>query len=189
MRDSSDNLDDRNILPATDLSGQPTNPFTNGPFTQPNDFIDLTDNGVYVTDTFRAFYTLTGKKTTFNLAGQYQTRDYLDSAEESILSRAWVEVRRGLNRTYSARTRLSWYGSEQKNTNTTSDTWRFSLGLNRPVGNRGGLSLQYSFADRQSDTPGDSYTENRVALFFNTNYQGIPGYGGGRGRGLGGVWF
>ena len=188
LRDSSDNLSNRNTLPATDLSGQPTNPFTNGPFTQPNDFIDLTDNGVYVTDTFRAYYTLTGKRTTFTLGGLYETRDYLDSAEESIFTRAWVEGQRGLNRLYSVRTRLGWYGTEEKNTNNTSDTWRFILSLNRPVGSRSGLSLAYSFADRESNVPGDSYAENRISLFFNTNYQGIPGYRGGYGRGYRGFW-
>ena len=98
-------------MTATELSGKPTNPFTNGPFTQPNDFIDLSDNGVYVEDFLRAFYTLTGKRTTVNLVGQYETRDYVDSAEESILTRAWVGLLRGLNRTYSARTRLSCYGT------------------------------------------------------------------------------
>jgi hypothetical protein len=101
----------------------------------------------------------------------------------------YVQARRGLNRTYSARTRLGWYGTEEKDTNITSDTWRFLLGFSRPVGSRSGLSLQYTFADRESDTPGDSYTENRIALFFNTSYQGIPGWGGGFGRGYGGFWF
>jgi uncharacterized protein (PEP-CTERM system associated) len=188
LRDSSDDLSERNILPTTDLSGQPANPFTNGPFTQPNDFIDLSNNGLYVTDNFRAYYTLTGKRTTFTLAGQYQTRDYLDTPEESILSRAWVEGRRGLNKLYSVRTRLGWYGTEEKNTNDTSDTWRFILSLSRPVGSRSGLSLSYSLADRESNRPGDSYTENRIALFFNTNYQGIPGYRGGYGKGVSGFW-
>ena len=188
LRDSSDNLSDRNILPTTDLSGQPVNPLTNGPFVQPNDFIDLTDNGLYVSDRFNAFYTLTGKKTVFDLVGQYDKRDYLDTPEETILSRAWVQVQRGLTRTYSARTRLGWYGTEEKNTNDTSDTWKFILSLNRPVGRKSGLSLSYSYADRESNRPGDSYTENRVSLFFNTNYQGIPGYGGGYGRGYSGFW-
>jgi len=186
LRDTSDNLSDRNILPTTDLSGQPVNPLTSGPFAQPNDFIDLTDNGLYLQEIFRAFYTLTGKKTTFDLGGSYQTRDYLDSPKETILSRAWVEVQRGLTRKYSARTRLGWYGTEEKDTIDTSDTWRFVLGLNRPVGRKSGLSLQYSYADRESSLPGDSYTENRVSLFFNTNYQGIPGYSGGYGSGYGG---
>jgi len=188
LRDSTDDLSNRNILPTTDLSGQPANPFNNGSFVQPNDFIDLTDNGVSVQDSFRAFYTLTGKKTVFELVGQYTTRDYLDSPQETITSRAWVEGRRGLTRTYSIRTRLGWYGTEEKNPNTISDTWRFILGLNRPVGRKSGLSLQYSYADRESNRPGDSYTENRVTLFFNTNYQGIPGYGGGYGRGYSGFW-
>ena len=145
-----------------------------------------------MSDLFRAFYTLTGKKTVFELVGQYETQDYQDSPTESIFSRAWVEVVRGLTRKYSLRTRLGWYGTEDKTantTNTSSDTWRFLLGLNRPVGRKSGLSLQYSYADRESDVPGDSYTENRVSLFFNTNYQGIPGYAGGSGRGLGGFWF
>ncbi|GMT40580.1 MAG: hypothetical protein IEMM0001_1315 [bacterium] len=177
LRDSSDNLSDQNILPATNLSGQPANPFTNGPFVQPNDFVDLTNNRVYVQDRFRAFYTLTGKRTVLDLVGQYDTRDYLDSSRETIFSRAWVGIQRGLTRRYSVRSRLSWYGTEEKDTNVTSDTWRFLLSLTRPVGRKSGLSLSYSYADRKSDNPGDSYKENRVALFFNTNYQGIPGYG------------
>jgi len=177
LRDSSDNLSERNILPATNLSGQPVNPFTNGPFVQPNNFINLTDNGVYVQDLFRAFYTLTGKKTALNLVGQYDTRDYLNSSRETITSRAWIEVQRGLTRIYSVRTRLRWDGTEEKDTDVTSDTWRFLLGLTRPVGRKSGLTFSYTYANRESDLPGNSYKENRVALFFNTNYQGIPGYG------------
>lgn len=177
LRNSSDNLSNQNILPATNLSGQPANPFTNGPFVQPNDFVDLTDNGSYVQDRFRAFYTLTGKRTVLDLVGQYDTRDYLDSSRETIFSRAWVGIQRGLTRRYSVRSRLTWDATEEKGVNNASETWRFLLALTRPVGRKSGLSLSYSYADRRSDSPGNSYKENRVALFFNTNYQGIPGYG------------
>ena len=189
LRDPTDDLSQRNILPTTDLSGQPINPFTNGAFVQPNNFVDLTDNGAFIQDRFDAYYTLTGKKTNLELVGQYSKQDYLDSPRETIVSRAWVQVQRGLNRTYSARTRLSWSGTEEKDDNSNTETWRFLLGLSRPFGSKSGLSFQYTFADRESDTLGDSYRENRVSLFINTNYQGIPGYSGGFGRGYGGVWF
>ena len=175
LNDPSDDLSERNILPTTDLSGQPDNPFTNGPFVQPNDFIDLTDNGVSVLDRFRAFYTLTGKRTGLDLVGQYEKRDYLDSSRETIFSRAWAGIRRDLTRKYSVRTRLSWASVEEKSTNNNSETWRFLLGLTRPVLRKSGLTFLYTYADRKSDSPDDSYVENRVALFFNTSFRGVPG--------------
>ena len=44
------------------------------------------------------------------------------------------------------------------------ETWRFRLGIQRPINKNTDLSLDYLYTDRRSDIAADEYTENRVTL-------------------------
>ena len=51
----------------------------------------------------------------------------------------------------------------------TSETWRATLGVQRPLGQNASLSLDYQYTDRQSDNAFNEYQENRITLSVRFN--------------------
>ena len=83
-----------------------------------------------------------------------------------------ISANRDLSQHTSLNAGLNWNEDEPEESDgnidnrflQSSEEWNASLGVNRQLGTRTNLGLNYLYTDRQSDNDFDAYTENRVTL-------------------------
>ena len=80
-----------------------------------------------------------------------------------------LALSRRLSSKLSFDTSVDWENQENE-LDEEFETWRFNIGLSRPLGSKSNVSLRYTYTDRDSDLPGDGYEENRVIANYRINF-------------------
>ncbi len=138
-------------------------PITGNPFIIARDVAVINDVTL-VNERFDASYTLKGKRTTLKLRADHSKQIYQDVNDSgSKLMGLSIALDRRLDGKTSANTDISWRRSEMSD-GSQADTTSFKVGMARELGQKSNLRLDYRHTERDSDTAGDSYDENRVTV-------------------------
>jgi len=167
-------LDQPGILPASNLAGNPVNPFSANPgaVTAAQDVDGFNHDGAYVDKRLNAGYLLQGKRTSFGMDIGYSDKTYGDGTPGLLEWILGFRLSRQLGRQFSADVQTSWERTETDD-GFRSDTWDLGFGVTRRLGSNTHLRFSYTHALRDSNRPGDDYTENRFALVLNTSMVGL----------------
>lgn len=123
------------------------------------------DAGMVTDERIRAGLRLTGLRTTVSLDGRHSRQTREDTAARAIFDDINLRATRRLSRTLSVNTGVFW-GRDEDQGGLQADTLRYVLGLNRQLGVRTSVSVNYTHSKRDSDRLLDDYTENRVYVNF-----------------------
>ena len=146
-----------------DPFGNPIDPVTGDPvFVYP-------DEGQIVDERISFSWSRQGKRTTLTWSGDHSVQEPQSSREEVVFISSSLELTRRLTSKLSFDTSVDWENQENE-LDEEFETWRFNMGLSRPIGSKSNVSLQYTYTDRDSDLPDDGYEENRVVLNYNINF-------------------
>ena len=146
-----------------DPFGNPIDPVTGDPvFVYP-------DEGQIVDERISFSWSRQGKRTTLTWNGDYSVQEPQSSREEVVFISSSLELTRRLTSKLSFDTSVDWENQENE-LDEEFETWRFNMGLSRPIGSKSNVSLQYTYTDRDSDLTDDGYEENRVVLNYNINF-------------------
>ena len=146
-----------------DPFGNPIDPITGDPiFAYP-------DDGQIVDERVSFSWSRQGKRTTLTWSGDHSTQQPQSSREEVVFISSSLELSRRLTSKLSFDTSVDWENQENE-LDEEFETWRFNMGLSRPLGSKSNISLRYTYTDRDSDLPDDGYEENRVILNYRINF-------------------
>ena len=146
-----------------DPFGNPIDPVTGDPvFVYP-------DEGQIVDERISFSWSRQGKRTTLTWSGDHSVQEPQSSREEVVFISSSLELTRRLTSKLSFDTSVDWENQENE-LDEEFETWRFNMGLSRPIGSKSNVSLQYTYTDRDSDLPDDGYEENRVVLNYRINF-------------------
>jgi uncharacterized protein (PEP-CTERM system associated) len=147
-----------------DVTGLPiVDPVTGYPVIISRDVAVINDTTL-VNERFDASYTLKGKRSTLNIRADHSEQIYQDATGDgSKLMGISVGVDRQLDGKTSANTDVSWRRSEST-AGEQADTASLQVGLSRELGPKTHLNVNYRYTERDSETTGDSYDENRVTV-------------------------
>ncbi len=138
-------------------------PVTGDPLIVARDVAVINDSTL-VNERFNASYTLKGKRTTLKLKADHSKQIYQDVNDSgSKLMGLSIALDRQLDGKTSANTDVSWRRSETSG-GSQADTASVKVGLKRELGQKSNLRVNYRHTERDSDTAGDSYDENRVTV-------------------------
>lgn len=146
-----------------DLFGNPIDPVTGDPV-----FI-FPDDGQTVDERMSFSWALQGKRSSITWRGDHSTQQPQSSREEVVFISSSIELTRRLTSKLSFDAGFDWENQENE-LDEEFETWRFNMGLSRPLGSKSNVSLRYTYTDRDSDLPGDGYEENRVILNYRINF-------------------
>ncbi|MDF1831583.1 MAG: TIGR03016 family PEP-CTERM system-associated outer membrane protein [Porticoccaceae bacterium] len=146
-----------------DLFGNPINPVTGDPV-----FV-FPDEGQTVDERMSFSWALQGKRSSITWRGDHSTQQPQSSREEVVFISSSIELTRRLTSKLSFDTGFDWENQENE-LDEEFETWRFNIGLSRPLGSKSNVNLRYTYTDRDSDLPGDGYKENRVILNYRINF-------------------
>jgi len=142
--------------------GLPYDPVTGRPLPASNNQTFL-NSGSIIDERFETSLSVQGNRTTVTLSGSHSNQTREDNSEDGTFDDLYLNLSRSLSRTLSIYGGTTWEQDEDDN-GATADTMRYYLGLSKEVGPRTSLGFNYSYSDRNSQTPDDSYKENRVYL-------------------------
>jgi hypothetical protein len=146
-----------------DPFGNPIDPVTGDPI------FAFPDDGQIVDERIAFSWSRQGKRTTLTWRGDHSTQEPQSSREEVVFISSSLELSRRLTSKLSFDTSVDWENQENE-LNEEFETWRFNMGLSRPLGSKSNVSLRYTYTDRDSDLPDDGYEENRVILNYRINF-------------------
>lgn len=150
-----------------DAFGEPIIPETGVSEDVPVDSARPTSS-VFISDRFRATYTIATRRSTVGGAVGYTMREYEDSNDETTTWTARLFGSRRLTGLTTARIGLSWDRREETDAPGTDEEERmdttFDVGLSRRLSPRSNIDFGYRFRD------GDDYTENRITAAFRTTW-------------------
>ncbi len=162
-------LNQQNILAQTDVAGNPVDPFTGNPLDlanpEPGSFMG---NGANVNKRFTMAYVLSGKRTTLGINGRYSDREYVDEFRNILEWGLGFNLSRRLARQLMVSGNVRWRRTEDV-ADFRSDTWDLGFHVIRGLGDHTNLTFSYTYSQRDSNRPGDDYTENRLALVLRTS--------------------
>ena len=146
-----------------DPLGNPIDPTTGDPiFAHP-------DDGQIVDERISFSWSRQGKRTTLTWSGDHSTQQPQSSRDEVVFISSSLELSRRLTSKLSFDTSVGWENQENE-LDEEFETWRFNMGLSRPLGSKSNISLRYTYTERDSDLPDDGYEENRVILNYRINF-------------------
>mgnify|MGYP003385248387 CR=1 FL=1 len=146
-----------------DAFGNPIDPITGDPiFVSP-------DEGQIVDERISFSWSRQGKRTTLTWSGDHSIQEPQSSREDVVFISSSLALSRRLTSKLSFDTSVDWENQENE-LDEEFETWRFNMGLSRPIGSKSNLSLRYTYTDRDSDLPSDGYEENRVILNYRINF-------------------
>ncbi len=146
-----------------DPFGNPIDPITGDPiFAYP-------DDGQIVDERVSFSWSRQGKRTRLTWRGDHSTQQPQSSRDEVVFISSSLELSRSLTSKLSFDTSVDWENQENE-LDEEFETWRFNMGLSRPLGSKSNVSLRYTYTDRDSDLPDDGYEENRVILNYRINF-------------------
>ena len=146
-----------------DLFGNPIDPVTGDLiFTFP-------DDGQTIDERMSFSWALQGKRSTIAWSGDHSTQQPQSSRDEVVFVSSNIKLTRRLSSKLSFDTSVDWENQENE-LDEEFETWRFNMGLSRPLGSKSNVSFRYTYTDRDSDLPDDGYEENRVILNYRINF-------------------
>lgn len=146
-----------------DPFGNPIDPATGDPvFAYP-------DDGQIVDEKISFSWSRQGKRTTLTWNGDHSVQEPQNSREEVVFISSSLELSRQLTSKLSFDTSVDWENQENE-LDEEFETWRYNMGLSRPLGSKSNISLNYTYTDRDSDLPDDGYEENRVILKYRISF-------------------
>ncbi|MBV1929727.1 MAG: TIGR03016 family PEP-CTERM system-associated outer membrane protein [Gammaproteobacteria bacterium] len=146
-----------------DAFGNPIDPITGDPtFISP-------DEGQIVDERVSFSWFRQGKRTTLTWSGDHSVQEPQSSRDELVFISSRIELSRRLTSKLSFDTSVDWENQENE-LDEEFETWRFNMGLSRPLGSKSEMSLRYTYTDRDSDLPDDGYEETRVILNYRINF-------------------
>ena len=146
-----------------DVFGNPIDPTSNDP-------AFVTDNeGAVVDERISFSWSRQGRRTTLTWRGDHSTQEPQDTLAEEVFISSSIELSRRLTSKLSFDTSVDWE-SQENELDEEFETWRFNMGLSRPLGSKSNVSLRYTYTDRDSDLLDDGYEENRVILNYRINF-------------------
>ena len=146
-----------------DPFGNPVDPVTGDPV------FAFPDDGQLVDERISFSWSRQGKRTTLTWSGDHSVQEPQSSREEVVFISSSIELTRQLTSKLSFDTSVDWENQENE-LDEEFETWRFNMGLSRPVGSKSNISVRYTYTDRGSDLPEDGYEENRVILDYRINF-------------------
>jgi len=146
-----------------DPFGNPIDPLTGDPV-----FV-FPDDGQIVDERVSFSWSRQGKRTTLTWSGDHSVQEPQSSSEEVVFISSSLALSRSLTSKLSFDTSVDWENQENE-LDEEFETWRFNMGLSRPLGSKSNISLRYTYTDRDSDLPDDGYKENRVILNYRINF-------------------
>ncbi|MBL4780937.1 MAG: TIGR03016 family PEP-CTERM system-associated outer membrane protein [Porticoccaceae bacterium] len=146
-----------------DPFGNPIDPVSGEPV-----FI-VAGNGQIVDERMSFSWSRQGKRTSLTWNGDYSIQEPQSSREEVIFISSRLELSRRLTSKLSVDTSMAWENQENE-LDEEFETWRFNMGLSRPLGSKSNVSLRYTYTDRDSDVPDDGYEESRIVLNYRINF-------------------
>lgn len=121
--------------------------------------------GMVADDRYRTGLTINGLRSTLSLNAARSKQEREDTHEEAIFDDLTLNLTRRLSRTLSINAGVMWSRDEDHD-EQQADTRRWFMGLNRQLGVRTSVSVNYTHSKRDSDRLLDDYTENRVYVNF-----------------------
>ena len=162
-------LDQQSILAQTDLKGNPVNPFAGNPLDLANPAPgNYAGNGANVNKHLTLSYILSGKRTKLGINGSYSDREYVEEFRNILEWRVGLDLSRQLARQLAVSGITRWYRTENES-DFRADTWDLGFRITRGLGDHTNLTFSYTYSNRDSNRPGDDYTENRLALVLHTS--------------------
>jgi len=129
----------------------------------------LNDDGQLVDERYSFSWSRQGKRTTLTWRGDHSTQQPQSSRDEAVFVSSRLQMTRRLTSKLSFDSNVRWEHQEDED-NDEFETWRFSVGLSRPIWSRSNVSLRYIYTDRDSDISDDSYKENLVIMTYTINF-------------------
>ena len=130
----------------------------------------ITDSeGAVVDERISFSWSRQGKRTRITWRGDHSTQEPQASLTEEVFISSSLELSRRLTSRLSFDTSVDWENQENER-DEEFETWRFNIGLNRPLGSKSNVSLRYTYTDRDSDVPEDGYEENRLILNYRISF-------------------
>ncbi|RMG37335.1 MAG: hypothetical protein D6720_03380, partial [Gammaproteobacteria bacterium] len=127
--------------------------------------VAILNKDVFIDERFTGTLSLKGKRTTVNFSATHSRQNYENKPDRSELTKLGVSASRSLSGRVSANASLNWYQQDQSATQS-AQTWQGRVGMSVKTGPKSSLSVNYSYNQRDDDTPGESYEENRVSATF-----------------------
>ncbi|MBQ0719382.1 MAG: TIGR03016 family PEP-CTERM system-associated outer membrane protein [Gammaproteobacteria bacterium] len=146
-----------------DPFGNPIDPTTGDPI------FAFPDDGQIVDERISFSWSRQGKRTTLTWSGDHSVQEPQSSREDVVFISSSLELSRRLTSKLSFDTSVDWENQENE-LGEEFETWRFNMGLSRPLGSKSNVSLRYTYTDRDSDLADDGYEENRVILNYNIRF-------------------
>ncbi len=146
-----------------DPFGNPIDPVTGDPV-----FV-FPDEGQIVDEKVSFSWSRQGKRTTLTWSGNHSVQEPQSSREEVVFISSSIELSRRVTSKLSFDTSVGWE-SQENELDEEFETWRFNVGLSRPLGSKSNIILRYTYTERDSDLADDGYEENRVILNYRINF-------------------
>ncbi len=146
-----------------DAFGNPIDPVTGYPI------FAFPDDGQIVDERTSFSWLWQGKRTTLTWNADHSIQEPQSSREDVVFISSSLGLSRRLTSKLSFDTSVDWEDQENE-LNEEFETWRFNMGLSRPLGSKSNVSLRYTYTDRDSDLSGDGYEENRMILSYRINF-------------------
>jgi uncharacterized protein (PEP-CTERM system associated) len=153
-----------NDFSGTNPFGEPFDPVTGEPVPVSRN-LTFQDAGLVSDERTEASIALQGMRTRIRLTGRHSEQTRGDTGEEAIFDDILLNANRRLSSKLSLNAGMTWEGDEDES-GLTSDTLRYFLGLNRQLGARTSMAVNYSYAERDSQRPDDDFEENRIYVNF-----------------------
>jgi uncharacterized protein (PEP-CTERM system associated) len=119
---------------------------------------------------FTLGYIFNARRTRVNIDASHSEQTRVEDGIDAVFTLASVSLTRDLTSKLALNTRFNWTRREADvdsgKTVTDSDTWRLRVGFSRKMFQNTMVSLNYQYAQRESDIPQDDYIENRISLRF-----------------------
>ena len=146
-----------------DLFGNPIDPITGDPI------FAFPDEGQIVDERTSFSWLWQGKRTTLTWSADHSIQEPQSSRKDVVFISSSLALSRRLTSKLSFDTSVDWENQENE-LDEEFETWRFNMGLSRPIGSKSNVNLRYTYTDRDSDLPSDGYEENRVILNYRINF-------------------
>ncbi len=157
---------DRQVVPFEDAFGNPIrDPLTGEIIGLDVGSAALTDD-VFVRDGLRLGWDWSRRRSTVDLALDYDRRDYQDQDLDTHDARISLDLARRLSGRLTGRLRFDFWYHDEKNPEGELDfeQYRVVVGMNYRLGTRTNAGLDLLRTARNADDPLDEYTENRLDL-------------------------
>ncbi len=158
-----------NILPGQDEFGDPIAPSDGTPLGIDGEPV-LPSNSPILDERFSLSYAYRGRLSTFQITGSQSEQFRAIDGRRSTFTNAALSLSRNLSRQTSVTGGLSWGDreSEQQLGDLLNDSQTYTAfaALQRQLATNLDMVGRYQYRVRESDTPNNEYTENRVTLTF-----------------------